>query len=80
MKFTGLNLLIIMATTLFLSSCSSEETKNKIVTEINENWEFKQVGKKKWMPASIPGSVHLNLLENKQIKAPFFRMNEKNSH
>lgn len=44
---------------------------------IDSGWRFREVGKEKWNPASVPGSVHTDLLENKLIPDPFYRDNEK---
>ncbi len=45
---------------------------------LNEGWQFREVNKMKWHPASVPGVVHTDLLENKLIEDPFYRDNEKN--
>ena len=45
-------------------------------------WEFRQVvqgsqeNESGWLPATVPGDVHLDLLANKKIPDPFFRDNE----
>ena len=44
--------------------------------ELKDNWSFQKVGDSAWLNATVPGSVHLDLLHNKKIKAPFFRLNE----
>lgn len=44
---------------------------------LNEGWKFKQAGTEKWYPATVPGVVHTDLLDNQLIKDPFFRLNEK---
>jgi beta-mannosidase len=41
------------------------------------NWQFSQAGQDKWYPASVPGCVHTDLLNNKLIDDPFYRDNEK---
>ena len=48
---------------------------NKI--QIKTNWKFKQQNKDEWFPASIPGCVHTDLLDNNFIDDPFFRTNER---
>jgi len=45
--------------------------------EIKDGWEFTQAGMNEWKPASVPGTVHTDLLNNKLIPDPFFRTNEK---
>ena len=49
----------------------------KQIINLNDNWKFKQHDKENWLPAKVPGSVHTDLLENKIIDDPFYRMNEK---
>jgi len=49
---------------------------------LNENWEFHQEDGGKsardatWLPAQVPGDVHLDLLRNKLIPDPYYRDNE----
>lgn len=51
--------------------------------ELNSGWKFRQVTNDKtavaanWLPAQVPGDVHLDLLRNKLIVDPFYRDNEK---
>lgn len=40
-------------------------------------WEFRQVGTEKWLPASVPGGVHTDLLALDLIPDPFMGDNEK---
>jgi len=40
-------------------------------------FRFRKEGEKSWLPAIVPGNVHMDLLENSLIEDPFFRMNEK---
>lgn len=43
----------------------------------SEKWQFKNRQEQSWMPANIPGTVHLDLIENKIIQDPFKDENEK---
>lgn len=45
--------------------------------EIKEGWTFKQVRGNNWYPATVPGVVHTDLIANKIIEDPFFRLNER---
>jgi len=36
----------------------------------------RRAGDSGWLPATVPGDVHLDLLANKKIPDPFFRDNE----
>ncbi|MCU1267805.1 MAG: beta-galactosidase/beta-glucuronidase [Acidobacteria bacterium] len=44
---------------------------------ISAGWQFREVGKDAWYPASVPGCVHTDLLKNKLIEDPFYRDNEQ---
>ena len=48
-----------------------------IKKEVNKNWTFKQVRGNNWYPATVPGVVHTDLIHNKIIEDPFFRLNER---
>jgi beta-mannosidase len=46
---------------------------------LDHGWQFRQVAGASangWLPATVPGDVHLDLLANKKIPDPFFRDNE----
>lgn len=42
-----------------------------------ESWNFRKKGDSKWLAATVPGTVHTDLLQNKIIENPFFASNEK---
>jgi len=44
---------------------------------ISTGWQFHEVGKDGWHPATVPGCVHTDLLNNKLIDDPFYRDNEQ---
>jgi beta-mannosidase len=55
--------------------------------DLNGSWQFKLSTPKKessvrrdglrlWLPATVPGTIHTDLLSAKQIPDPFYRMNE----
>ncbi len=44
---------------------------------LNKNWEFRQTGTDKWLTATVPGTVHTDLLANKKIEDPYYRLNER---
>ena len=39
-------------------------------------WKFREVGKTSWLPATVPGCVHVDLLNNRQIPDPYYGNNE----
>jgi beta-mannosidase len=41
------------------------------------DWQFRQVNSYEWLPAKVPGGVHLDLLANGRIPDPFVGDNEK---
>jgi beta-mannosidase len=65
--------------------CAKAQTLHRETLDGTE-WQFRQVivggqdptasNLQDWMPAKIPGDVHLDLLANKRIPDPFYRDNE----
>ncbi|MCI0494645.1 glycoside hydrolase family 2 protein, partial [candidate division KSB1 bacterium] len=52
--------------------------KTKIITfDLNNDWQFHQVGNDEWLPAEVPGTVHTDLFKNNRIGDPFYRTNER---
>ncbi|OKY85003.1 MAG: beta-mannosidase [Bacteroidales bacterium 52_46] len=45
--------------------------------EINDGWRFRQWRSENWYPATVPGTVHTDLMANEIIEDPFFRLNER---
>ncbi|MBB6369393.1 beta-mannosidase [Chryseobacterium shigense] len=43
----------------------------------SEKWQFKNTQENNWLPAKIPGTVHLDLMNNRMIPDPFKDENEK---
>ncbi len=49
---------------------------------LNQGWQFRQstalegIAHSQWLPAKVPGDVHLDLLRNKLIPDPYYRDNE----
>lgn len=40
------------------------------------DWKFRKKGDSLWMPATVPGTVHTDLLKNNKILQPYFSTNE----
>lgn len=40
-------------------------------------WTFREVGTSEWLPATVPGTVHTDLMANGRISDPFYRTNER---
>ena len=47
-----------------------------ISINLNKNWQFKNQQENKWYKATVPGTVHTDLLANKLIPNPYYRDNE----
>jgi beta-mannosidase len=62
---------------MILASCSKMEGNSVSRIELDRNWEFRESGKKEWFPATVPGCVHTDLMNNEIIDDPFYRLNEK---
>lgn len=62
---------------LLLSLVHLSAVAQKATIELHSNWNYKEVGTSKWFPASVPGEIHTDLLNNKQIEDPYFGTNEE---
>jgi beta-mannosidase len=45
--------------------------------DISGDWQFREAGSGDWLPATVPGTVHTDLLANGKIPDPFYRTNER---
>jgi beta-mannosidase len=45
--------------------------------DVSQGWEFSRSGPEEWHPATVPGTVHTDLFNNRLIEDPFFGENEK---
>lgn len=64
--------LLVLNSTFNARSYAKEPSYNGQKTVLlDQNWEFRQVGKEKWAKASVPGCVHQDLIENGTIQDPF---------
>ncbi|MFI3267906.1 MAG: glycoside hydrolase family 2 protein [Rikenellaceae bacterium] len=75
--------LLLLTASIMMISCT-KSTKSLLAeksdftkTELSSDWKFAQVGKDEWMPATVPGVVHTDLLANGKIEDPYFSTNEK---
>ncbi len=69
------NLLFLLVLTFSSIVGANAQTKTEI--SLNSNWKFREVSKTEWLPATVPGCVHTDLLTNKKIEDPYYRDNEK---
>ncbi len=47
------------------------------VLMLNDDWSFSQVETEKRLPATVPGTVHQDLIHHKLLPDPFYGTNEK---
>jgi len=61
---------------------AAQSPVQNVAQALDHGWQFRQVtsstgqGENGWLPATVPGDVHLDLLANKKITDPFYRDNE----
>ncbi len=68
-----LNFLLLIG----LFSCSENTgTMSFESKELNQDWQFKSADSEEWMAATVPGSVHTDLMANDKIGDPYYRLNE----
>ena len=63
-----------------LCSCSlayGQTTVGADVKTLNTGWEFSQSGIGKWLTATVPGTIHQDLLHHKLLPDPFYGLNEE---
>ena len=66
---------IILA--LFISAGLPLFAQNSSQININKSWEFRKVFDVNWYPATVPGTVHTDLMNNKIIIDPYMGANER---
>src|SRR5947207_11486805 len=68
---------LILAALSGTGSAACAQSANTALN-LDHGWQFRQSGSdaKDWLPATVPGDVHLDLLANKRIPDPFYRDDE----
>jgi beta-mannosidase len=63
---------------MMAGACPSQETGMSVqIVELSRDWRFREAAGQEWHPASVPGTVHTDLLRNNLIPDPFFGTNEQ---
>lgn len=63
---------------LALSLAMAMETEASVNRrELSDGWRFRQGRSEIWYPATVPGTVHTDLMANEIIEDPFYRLNER---
>jgi beta-mannosidase len=60
-----------------LASAGAQTSDLMTIRSLPGQWEFKAAEEEGWLPATVPGSVHTDLLANGLIEDPFYRLNER---
>ena len=68
---------LIVIVHYFSASAQTVPTTTATQQEISSGWQFKQVRGNNWYPATVPGVVHTDLIDNEIIDDPYFRLNER---
>ena len=48
-----------------------------VLRQLHDGWRFRQGNSQIWHPAQVPGNTHLDLMRERIIDDPFFRLNER---
>jgi beta-mannosidase len=72
-----LSWLFLIAVILLIENAGAQSRAGLIELPLNSGWRFHEINKPGWLPATVPGCVHTDLLANKVIEDPFYRDNEK---
>lgn len=73
-KFNIQNILVLCILSLFSGLATAQTTTH---VSLNGKWTFRQSASSAWLPATVPGGVHTDLIDNNRIPDPFFGTNEK---
>ncbi|MFA9391320.1 MAG: glycoside hydrolase family 2 protein [Prolixibacteraceae bacterium] len=68
---------LVLLMTLFYSCSQPSDSHNLVTKEINTNWNYRQVDGELSGKATVPGTIHTDLLKEGKIEDPFYRTNEK---
>ena len=68
---------VLMMLGCFPMMLSAKEYKKSESLSLDKGWEFAQVGRNEWLPATVPGTVHQDLISHKKLPNPFYGMNEQ---
>jgi len=68
---------IFLISALFCFQNNLAQNNSKTDRIIDAGWEFQSQSEMKLRPASVPGCVHLDLLNNQIINDPYFETNEE---
>ncbi len=78
-KTNSLARVLLPALLLLAAHAARAQTQvktTKTSVDLDSGWTFRKAGDAEWRKATVPGSVHTDLLANRLIEDPFYRDNE----
>ena len=63
--------------TLFLAGSATIGSAANDTMPLHSGWKFRQANRNEWHPATVPGVVHTDLMDNGLIEDPYYRLNER---
>ena len=70
-----MNKLYLVLVVALLMSCQ-QKTQLPSFTSLDTNWSFRSLNSNDWYPATVPGNIYSDLIDNKLIEDPFIGANE----
>ena len=70
-----MNKLYLVLVVALLVGCQ-QKTQLPSETSLNTNWSFRSMNSNDWYPATVPGNIYSDLIDNKLIEDPFIGVNE----
>ena len=67
--------IIIISCLTFLTACQPKK-ELPIITALDSNWSFRTINSKTSHPATVPGNIYSDLIDNRIIEDPFIGDNE----
>ena len=56
---------------------NAQSTDTSEIISLDDDWEFSRAGADKWLPATVPGTVHQDLIRHNLLPDPFYGTNEE---
>lgn len=71
-------LIVLVLVISYLNPCKAQETSSNMITKnIDTDWIFREIDSTITGKATVPGTIHTDLIANNFIEDPFYRTNEK---
>jgi beta-mannosidase len=62
---------VFVGTLILTAACARTPEASVLTITLNDGWEMRRAGDTAWIPATVPGTVHTDLLEAGLIPDPF---------